>query len=534
MSAERVRLAELVTALSLATDQGKGLPEGQAIRTCLLGMRLAVSMDLPADVRRDLYYLSLLRFAGCSATATDLAAAFGDELDVASTYATVDTSDLLSVVRTTFGVFASDRALPTRLARQARMVAMGRRLIREHEIAGSEVAVVLGRQLQLPEGTIAALGQVFERWDGKGNPGRAQGEAIALAVRIEHVCHAAEVLITREGLVDATHMLQAGSGTLYDPTIVSAVCSRLDELAEVLIEQWSVDAVLAAEPKPWIDAAMPTVDVAARALGAFADVKSPYFAGHSDHVATFAADGAVHLGLGTNDVVRLRRAGWVHDVGRAAVSSSIWNCNRRLTDSEWEQVRLHPFHSARVLGGSPVFGDLESLACCHHERLDGSGYHRNLARAQIELPEALLAAADAFAALQEDRPQRKALPRRTAESMLLEDARSGRLDPSAVDAVIGGANGGASVAVRPPTSLSDRELQVVGLVAKGLSARQIAEELALPAATVDAHLDRAFAALGVSTRAAAVFAVSVQGLVRFAMEMTPAATVPGMKVDRPS
>ena len=116
------------------------------------------------------------------------------------------------------------------------------------------------------------------------------------------------------------------------------------------------------------------LDRALAAMGNFADLISPYFAGHSAGVAELAA--AARPALPDRRAGRRPRFGvrrFVHDLGRVAVHARIWQKPGPLTADEWEQVRLHPYHTERVLSRSPFLAALAPVAAAHHERLDGSG-----------------------------------------------------------------------------------------------------------------------------------------------------------------
>ena len=150
------------------------------------------------------------------------------------------------------------------------------------------------------------------------------------------------------------------------------------------------------------------VDRALAAMGDFADLVSPYFIGHSSGVAQLAGDAAARLGMTADDVVAVRRAALVHDLGRVAVSTSVWSKPGPLTTDEWERIRLHAYHTERVLAPSTALARLASIAGAHHERLDGSGYHRGLSGPMVAMPARVLAAADAYCTLTEPRPHRSA------------------------------------------------------------------------------------------------------------------------------
>jgi HD-GYP domain-containing protein (c-di-GMP phosphodiesterase class II) len=210
-----------------------------------------------------------------------------------------------------------------------------------------------------------------------------------------------------------------------------------------------------------------------------------------------------------SDAIRIRRAGLLQDLGRAGVPNGIWDKPGPLTTTEWEQVRLHPYHSERILLRSPALTPLAPLAGMHHERLDGSGYYRQAMGESIPAGARLLAAADAYQAMTERRPYRPSHTPEEAAAELRGDAASGRLDPQAVHAVLEVA-GHIIEPVRSewPAGLTSREVEVLRLAARGMSNREIGAALSISPKTADHHIQHIYTKIGVSTRAgAAIFAM---------------------------
>ena len=356
------------------------------------------------------------------------------------------------------------------------------------------------------------LAHLTERWDGKGPLGRAKGEEIPLPMRIVHV--AVDATFQRL-LGDEEHVLRvirerAGHG--FDPDVATCLTDHAREIL-ALDEHASVwDETLACEPRPTLTLGGEALDRALTAMGGFADLISPYLAGHSAGVAELAAAAGKRCRLDTPREIALRRAAMVHDLGRVAVGTKVWQKPGPLSADEWEQVRLHPYHTERVLSPSPFLAALAPIAGAHHERLDRSGYHRGAAGAELTLPARLLAAADAYHAMTEPRPHRNAIPNERAAEALADEARAGRLDADAVGAVIEAA-GQRVPRLERPAGLTEREAEVVGLLARGLQTKQIARSLGISVKTADRHIQNAYGKLGVSTRAAATLFAMKQGLV---------------------
>ena len=512
MTDDRVRLAELVAALSVATDLGKGLPLEQAQRACLVAMRLADVAGLSQEDRHVTYYCSLLRFVGCTATAHEFAAVFGDDIAGSAWFSMVDPDDMRAVLRTIFRNAGKGQPALARARAVGRVLAGGPAVRREHEQASCEVARLLAERLGLGTDVQDALAQVFERWDGKGGvPGERSGEAIALPVRVGHLAHYGELFHREEGVDSAVAVARERAGTMFDPGLVDLFCASAGDLFADLPETATFDATVAAEPQPWRWLAGDRVDRALRAMGDFADLKSPFTIGHSDGVARLAAGAGRAAGLVDADVVDLRRAGWIHDLGRSAVSTGIWDKPGPLSDAEWERVRLHSYYTDRIVARCRPLAGPRAVAALHHERADGSGYHKGISGRPVPLAAGILAAADVHHALGERRPHRPPLAPAAAAEALCEESRAGRLDPDAVDAVLEAAGAGRPAAPsRPPApaGLTEREVEVLALLAGGMTNPQVAAALFVSPKTVSTHAEHIYRKIGVSTRAAAtVFAL---------------------------
>jgi HD-GYP domain-containing protein (c-di-GMP phosphodiesterase class II) len=196
----------------------------------------------------------------------------------------------------------------------------------------------------------------------------------------------------------------------------------------------------------------------------------------------------------------------VHDLGRAVVPSSIWDRPGPLGAADLERVRLHTYWTQRILERSPALSSLAPIASAHHERQDAGGYHRGVSSAGLPVEARLLAAADVFAALTEPRPHRPARTRDEAAAVMTREVSAGRMDPDACAAVMDVAGLPRPKTARP-AGLSEREVEVVRLAARGLSNREIAAELIISERTVGHHLAHIYDKTGRRTRAGvAVFA----------------------------
>jgi HD-GYP domain-containing protein (c-di-GMP phosphodiesterase class II) len=503
--AAHLRLADLLGGLSIVADLGFGLPPETAMRACLIGTALAQELGVSADEVADTFYVSLLLHVGCTAFAHEAAAAMGDDLTVNSAVAKTDFADASDVLKT-FIPDATRGMKPLSRARAATfIVTHGKRFGRRHETASCEVARETARRLGLPGSLQRALYEIHEWWSGGGAPRGLKGEEIALPARIARVAGDA-ALFDDIGDVDfAVDALRRRAGGMLDPSIVRVFIAN----ARPLLAHASVgdprERILEVEPEPVLERNQSELSQVAAAFGDLADLKTPFTHGHSKGVASLARAAAERLRLDAATVSRLHVAAQLHDLGRVGVSNAIWEKPGPLTAAEWEQVRMHPYHSERILATSHALEPIAPIAGMHHERLDGSGYHRGCPGREIPPACRILAAADAFQAMTQTRPHRDALTPERAGEQLVRESRAGRLDPDAVAAVLDVAGQQRSGRRRDlrPAGLSEREIEVLRLVAEGCSNREVAKRLHISPRTADHHVQHIYTKIGVSSRAAA-------------------------------
>ena len=506
--AEEVRAAEVIGALCLATDLGMGFPLEHGLHTTLIATRLGDRVGLDHATASQTYYACLLSHSGCTTDAHVTAEVFGGPL----------TTHLNPVM------YGSGRAVfigllralpdpespaPVRALQAARRLPRMAREQRPHFAAMCEVARMLADGVGLPPSVQGLLAHLTARWDGKGPLGGAKGDQIPLPMRIVHV--AVDAAFQRL-LGDEEHVVRvvrehAGYG--LDPQMAACLA---DDAAEILALDREVSAweeTLACEPRPHLTLEGESIDRSLAAMGDFADLISPYLTGHSAGVAELATAAAQRCRI--DAPVALRRAALVHDLGRVAIGARIWQKPGPLTEDEWEQVRLHPYFTERVLSRSRFLSSLAPVAGAAHERLDGSGYHRGSSGADLPLPARVLAAADAYHAMTEPRPHREPLSPERAAEILGEEASVGRLDADAVAAVVEAA-GQRAPRIERQAGLTEREAEVVGMLARGLQTKQVALALEISVKTADRHIQNAYRKMGVSTRAAATLFAMQHGL----------------------
>jgi HD-GYP domain-containing protein (c-di-GMP phosphodiesterase class II) len=508
---DHIRLAELMAALSLATDLGLGQPLEHELGVCLSALELADRFGCTPEESSDVYYVALLIHVGCTAAAPYFASwVGGDEIHFQRGVqvlgpASEPSEDMRYLVRR----LADDRPLPERARLVAKQLVGGQK---QFELAAAnlcEGGMLLARRLHLADEVARALGQVTARWDGKGVPGDVAGEEISRPLRIVRVAHDFVAVAHARDREAAIEALERRRGRGYDPQIVDAALAEPEALLRASDVPDAFGRVVDAEPRPVATISSAGLQSVARAFGEFADLKLGFLRGHSTRVAELAATAAEALGCSRAEASEVRAAGFFHDVGRVAVPNGIWDKPGALSAGEWERVRLHPYYTERVLERSAALAPLALLAGSHHERLDGSGYHRGATAPQLSVGARLLAAADAYDAMTHDRPHRAALRPADARTELGEMVRAGALEKRTVDAVLEAA-GTAPLRVRQgqPAGLTDREVEVLRLVAQGRTNREIADALVVTEKTAGHHVEHIYAKAGVSTRVgAALFAM---------------------------
>jgi HD-GYP domain-containing protein (c-di-GMP phosphodiesterase class II) len=462
------------------------------------------------------YYLALLRFVGCTADSYEVSTAVGgDEIAARAAFAPAVMGDMRELVTYLTHDLAAGSPLLTRLRLIAGSLAEGKRSAALQVAVHCEVAQMLADRIGLRDTVGRHVGATFERWDGKGVPDSLAGEAIPLPARIVSIARDVEVFHRAGGWDFARNVLQRRRGHTYDPAATDAFLSHGPEWLSAIDAESAWDAVLAAEPAPHPQIPAARLDAVLGAFADFVDIKSPSTLGHSTEVAELAAAAALASGLSTDQVRDVRHAGLLHDLGKTGIPNGIWDKPAALSMPEWERVRLHPYLTERILARAPALSAAARIAGAHHERLDGSGYHRGSDGAALPMAARILAAADVYQAMGQDRPHRPALAPAPRVAELRRQAADGRLDRTAVDAVLTA----AGEAVKPartswPNGLTDREVEVLRLIARGGSNRDVARELVISPKTAGRHVENIYAKINVSSRASAALFALQNGLLR--------------------
>ena len=504
-----VRLCELVAVLSFSSDFGLGQPMEHVLRSCLIALRLADRLGLDEPRRRETFWVTLLATV-CTGESYELAQLFGNEVAYRSGIYHVGPSQLAQMVHA-LGRAGANRPPPGRMRAAAGILANRGKTVEARFLAHSALTSDISHRIGLDPAVGAALSNTFCRWDGKGIPRGVSAQEVPLSVQLMQVADFVEVHDRLHGVEGAIALSRSHSGKLFAPDLARLFETHAkDILADLDDRTW--DRVIEAEPLPRPPLDEPEFDTALEVMADIADLKSPWFSGHSRGVADLAAAAVRAAGMPDRDVVNTRRAGLLHDLGRTGISNAIWDKPGPLTDSERERVRLHTYYTERMLRRPAALAGLAAIAAAHHERLDGSGYHRAIRGSDIPLLARYLGAADVYHALLEDRPHRPAHDRKSAADVLRAEVRAGRLDGAAVDVILGLSGQRRSGPPAAPAGLTPREVEVLVLVARGASTREVARTLRITPKTAGNHIERIYTKIGASSRATATLFALQHGM----------------------
>jgi HD-GYP domain-containing protein (c-di-GMP phosphodiesterase class II) len=501
--AATVRLSEVLAALSLASDVGHDQPLEKSLRNAVLAARLGMEIGLGREDLSDAYYVALLRSMGCTANAHEAAALMGDDRAFAGLMQVLDVGEGRGWARAAAEHVASRTPQLAGERTTEWFMQEGLKAGLQAGRSACEVATTLARRLGLSARVQLGLDQIYERWDGHGSPAGIKGEGLCMAARMAHLVDVVEIFDRAGGVDAAREVARLRSGRHFDPELVAAFDRVAGDVLGGLDGVDMLEVALEVEPGPVPRCPRDELVGLAEAIADFADLKSPWTLGHSPRVAELAA-----WAVPDDEQETMRLAALLHDLGRVAVPNSIWDKAGSLGGGERERVRLHSYYTERILSRTPVFAGVARLAGSHHERPDGSGYHHGLGGDSLTGQMRVLACADAYAAMTADRPHRQALTAGEAAAQLRAEAADGRLCSEATEAVLEAAGHDRAPREAPPCGLTDREVEVLCLLARGLTNKQIAGELVVSPRTVGHHIGHVYDKIDRRTRAgAAMFAV---------------------------
>jgi HD-GYP domain-containing protein (c-di-GMP phosphodiesterase class II) len=510
-------MAEAVASLSSVCDLGFGFPPQTSARASLVATALARAIGADEEDIRASFYVPLLMHIGCISMSHETSVLFGNEIAITRAVAMTNLGDPRDIVENLIPKVAAVARENNREASTDGLMAQTAEFGSFYDTASVEVGRQAARRMGLPESVQKGLYEEAEAWDGSGAPHGLKGEEIGLPARITRLAGDAAFFNQVGGIELAMDAVRARAGTLHDPSLAQAFIRRAPEILAAIGVDEPEQHLLHEEPKPFVEFDSTRLEDVTAAFGDAADLKMPHTQGHAIATAAVAVAAGEIAGMSSQEIPDLRMGAHLHDVGRVAISNAVWEKPGPLTTAEWEEVRLHAYHGERIVARSRVLNHLAPYAGMHHERSDGSGYHRGSRGPSIPFAVRVLAVADAWVAMQQKRPHRPALDADEAAAQLKKETDEGRFDARAVRAVLEGAGRQDRPLRTLPGGLSGRELEVLRLVAEGLSNPEIADRLHISRRTAEHHVQHIYTKIGVSTRpSAAMFALEHELL-----ELTP-------------
>jgi HD-GYP domain-containing protein (c-di-GMP phosphodiesterase class II) len=501
-------LAELLCALSFVADIGMGQRIEHGLRSAYIGLELCRAAGLGREDEEAVFYGALLKDAGCTACAGVFAVLFGgDDLGPREDCLLLRPDHMTDAVSWFWKHSPPDARLPARMAKLFSFMMECRGVMTEGVTAHCEIGQMYASRLGLPEGVGQAVRYSWERWDGKNMGYHLKGTAIPLTARVLHTAQTVEAAYAFGTETAAVALTKERRGNAFDPDVADALLQLAEKGSfwSPLASDSIHERLMAIRPAVKYDALDSSqIDGVCEVLADFADAKSRRTWHHSERVAATARGIGVALNLSPSDQIEVWRAGLVHDIGKAAVPVGIIEKGDFASEAEKERFRTHPEYTENVLARIEPLRSLGPIAGAHHEQLDGTGYHRGVPAGELSLPSRILATADRYVLTGYADDERSLAEIQPLAGVVL--------DGDCVDALRKGIGVLPKVSERraiKPARLSDREIEVLRLVAGGSTAREVAEKLVISRKTAEHHLENIYNKLGVTSKtAAAVYAVS--------------------------
>jgi HD-GYP domain-containing protein (c-di-GMP phosphodiesterase class II) len=438
-------LAEVISALSFALDLTEGAVPGHALRCCLLGMRLGKELGFSDSALGDLYHALLMKDVGCSSNAARMCQIIGggDDRAVKSGVKLEDWTKphkpSIQALRLLWNNVVPGQGAAGKIGRILRIALTQHKNNEEIIQLRCDRGASIVRKIGMSEETAEAVRSLDEHWNGSGYPERAKGKAISPLARVMAVAQHLDVFALERGTEQAMLVLRERSGRWFDPSIVKAAeslhrrgalwmqCLPGEEKNSAQSAQFSRAAVLDLSPGQAGRMRAPDIDLICEAFAEVVDAKSHFTFRHSVGVTDAASAIGKAMGLKAERQQLLHRAALLHDLGKLRVPNSILDKPGKLDGDEWAVMKEHPALTRAILDRVTQFRELAYVAGAHHEKLDGSGYPDNLHAEALPLEARILAVADMYGALIEDRPYRNGFSAEQALGIMQRDA-GGKLD----------------------------------------------------------------------------------------------------------
>jgi putative nucleotidyltransferase with HDIG domain len=377
-----ISLDNLISALSLSLDLAENKKLEHARRTAYIALNIAESLTLAKDDLSDIYYGALLHDIGKAFIGSSIDEDHGDH---------------------------------------------------------SEVGALIVGKLPHLDSIKPLIQQHHDRWDGKGFPHTRQGNEINLGARIIHIADQLEYhlsLNSNPSPMDLINFLEINQGKAFDP-IISSACKSLLKRNSFFkqLTMPKIDQALQKKKPKSREIQYNDLEIIGEVFADLIDRKSPYTASHSTGVAEISEQLAKKVGLSLEICNKIKISGLLHDIGKMAIPNAILDKPGKLTPQEYELIQSHSYYTEKILNEIPAMEDIKIWSSMHHEKLDGSGYHNSTPGEIIPLEARIIAMADIYHALTDDRPYRKGLDKEQALEIIKVDCEKGKLDYSLYEVI---------------------------------------------------------------------------------------------------
>lgn len=480
---------EFVSIIAYAGDLSMGQPVEHSPNVAFLAFKLATALGLPKVEHKYVVRLALMRWAGCTANARGFSDLFGD--DIKSRVELMAGREPFIYEHSFLTSQAKNKPLVDQLKPLAQAQCEAMALL-------SDRASIHFKMSNDIEGKDSPVNDLFENWDGTGVPLGKKGRKINLLAQIVSIASDLEIFSREYGIEIATKMLDSRKGKAHCPSITQLVINNSASWLSQNSDEDTLSVVLAIaelnsfQGEDVINSIVILLsDYAALKVGESINV-----ARESAIIAEFIAK---QIGLSPQKTIEVPRACLLHRIGFVTIPNHRFN-----RSNDIENLNLAPYWSQRILSRSPTLAKESQLASLAFERLDGSGYFRQLTATSIPISARVVQAAVATAtriATVENKTQQQIMQ---IIKQFKQQAKDGLFDIQIINSMeTFFAQPRHKTTAKQKSSLTPRELAVVSLLAKGYANKKIASELNISAKTVNAHLENIYKKLSVTGRTAA-------------------------------
>ncbi len=505
----QLELSEILCSLSLAEDLANGNPMETSLRTAWLASYLARESGCNSEEIKEASLTTLLRFLGCTSFASEESIFLGDDIYFERSFATLNSEDKIEIFKTGLR-YNPDNLSENKAWTIGKLFLSAKNFFNQLATTHCETGILLGSSLKLSPGVILSLGQTFERFDGKGEPGKLKGEQIRVSALIANLAYTFEILRQKFGSDTALRVISKRSGEQFSPKFVKLLKKSFSQI-ELQYREVSLWDEMNSNLKNLQGASL---QECIYTFADFIDLKSIYTFNHSRKVAKLARKIASIAGLSNELRTQAEFTACLMNIGMVSVPNGILEKKGKLSRLESERIELHPFYTNKILSSCKELKIYSDAAISHHEKLDGTGYHRN--KKELSFFESILSISDSYIALTSDRSYRKAYSEKEATEILLSEVNTGKRDLRAYKILLEAIGIKERRDHRESSNefgLTEREIEILQKLSTGATNKEIGLALNLSHRTIQNHSIRIYEKLGVKTRTGATLLATQKGLI---------------------